>query len=36
MILVGMLAVGLLGFATTWLLGQLELRTLAWKPAART
>jgi taurine transport system permease protein len=36
MILVGMLAIGLLGFATTWLLGQFELRTLAWKPAARS
>jgi NitT/TauT family transport system permease protein/taurine transport system permease protein len=33
MILVGMLAVGLLGFATTWLLGKLESRTLAWKQA---
>jgi NitT/TauT family transport system permease protein/taurine transport system permease protein len=36
MILVGMLAVGGLGFATTWLLGRVERRTLAWNTAAGT
>lgn len=35
MILVGMLTVGILGFATTWLLGQAERRALAWNMAAR-
>src|SRR5271154_1270726 len=35
MILVGMLAVGVLGFVTTWLLGQVERRTLSWNLAAR-
>lgn len=35
MILVGMLTVGVLGFATTWLLGQAERRALAWNLAAR-
>jgi taurine transport system permease protein len=35
MILVGMLTVGVLGFATTWLLGQTERRALAWNVAAR-
>jgi taurine transport system permease protein len=35
MILVGMLTVGILGFATTWLLGQAERRALAWNVAAR-
>jgi taurine transport system permease protein len=34
MILVGMLAVGAFGFATTWLLGRAERRTLAWNTAA--
>jgi NitT/TauT family transport system permease protein/taurine transport system permease protein len=34
MILVGMLAVGALGFVTTWLLGEVERRTLAWNPAS--
>jgi taurine transport system permease protein len=36
MILVGMLAVGALGFATTWLLGRVERRALAWNTAAGT
>ncbi len=35
MILVGMVAVGILGWATTWLLGQAERRALAWNVAAR-
>lgn len=35
MILVGMLAVGALGFATTWLLGGVERKALAWNTAAR-
>jgi NitT/TauT family transport system permease protein/taurine transport system permease protein len=35
MILVGMLTVGLLGFATTWLLGKAERRALAWNVAVR-
>jgi taurine transport system permease protein len=35
MVLVGMLAVGALGFVTTWLLGQVERRTLSWNVAAR-
>jgi NitT/TauT family transport system permease protein/taurine transport system permease protein len=35
MILVGMLAVGLLGFVTTWVLGGVERRALAWNMAAR-
>jgi NitT/TauT family transport system permease protein/taurine transport system permease protein len=35
MILVGMLTVGVLGFATTWLLGTAERRALAWNTAAR-
>jgi len=35
MILVGMLAVGLLGFVTTWLLGGVERQALAWNVAAR-
>jgi NitT/TauT family transport system permease protein/taurine transport system permease protein len=34
MILVGMLSVGVLGFATTWLLGEMEQRMLAWNMAA--
>jgi NitT/TauT family transport system permease protein/taurine transport system permease protein len=34
MILVGMLSVGVLGFATTWLLGEVEQRMLAWNMAA--
>ena len=34
MILVGMLSVGVLGFATTWLLGAAERRTLAWNMTA--
>lgn len=34
MILVGMLTVGALGFATTWLLGRMERRALAWNTAA--
>lgn len=33
MILVGMFAVGLMGFATTWLLGKIEDRALAWNTA---
>jgi len=36
MILVGMLTVGALGFATTWLLGRIEARALAWNAAAGT
>jgi NitT/TauT family transport system permease protein/taurine transport system permease protein len=36
MILVGMLAVGALGFATTWLLGRIEAKALAWNAAAGT
>lgn len=35
MILVGMATVGLLGWTTTWLLGQVERRALAWNVAAR-
>ena len=35
MILVGMLTAGVLGWATTWLLGQAERRALAWNTAAR-
>ena len=35
MIMVGMLAVGVLGFATTKLLGEAERRALAWNTAAR-
>lgn len=35
MILVGMVVVGVLGWATTWLLGQAERRVLAWNVAAR-
>ena len=35
MILVGMVTVGILGFATTWLLGRAERRALAWNVAAR-
>ncbi len=35
MILVGMVTVGALGFATTWLLGRAERRALAWNVAAR-
>lgn len=35
MILVGMVAVGILGWATTWLLGRVERRALAWNVAAR-
>ena len=35
MILVGMLTVGVLGWATTWVLGQTERRALAWNTAAR-
>jgi len=35
MILVGMIAVGVLGWATTWLLAQVERRALAWNVAAR-
>jgi NitT/TauT family transport system permease protein/taurine transport system permease protein len=35
MILVGMLAVGALGFITTWLLGGVERRVLSWNAAAR-
>lgn len=35
MILVGMIAVGIMGWATTWLLGQAERRALAWNVAAR-
>jgi taurine transport system permease protein len=35
MILVGMLTVGVLGFATTWVLGRAERHALAWNVAAR-
>ena len=35
MILVGMLTVGVLGWATTWVLGVVERRALAWNTAAR-
>lgn len=35
MILVGMVVVGLLGWATTWLLGRAEKHALAWNVAAR-
>jgi NitT/TauT family transport system permease protein/taurine transport system permease protein len=35
MILVGMIAVGVLGWATTWLLGLAERRALAWNVAGR-
>lgn len=35
MILVGMVAVGILGWATTWALGRVERRALAWNVAAR-
>lgn len=35
MILVGMVAVGVLGFATTWVLARAERRALAWNVAAR-
>lgn len=35
MILVGMAVVGVLGWATTWLLGQAERRVLAWNVAGR-
>lgn len=35
MILVGMVAVGLLGWSTTWLLGKVERRALAWNVAGR-
>lgn len=35
MILVGMVAVGILGWATTWFLGRVERRVLAWNTAAR-
>ena len=35
MILVGMVTVGILGWGTTWLLGQAERRALAWNVAAR-
>ena len=35
MILVGMLTVGVLGFATTWLLSRVEHRALAWNVAAK-
>ncbi|MFZ4809033.1 MAG: ABC transporter permease [Hyphomicrobiaceae bacterium] len=35
MILVGMVAVGLLGWATTWVLGRVERRALAWNVATR-
>ena len=34
MILVGMLTVGALGFVTTWLLGLIEAKALAWNVAA--
>jgi taurine transport system permease protein len=34
MILVGMLSVGVLGFATTWLLGTVERKALVWNMAA--
>jgi taurine transport system permease protein len=35
MVLVGMIAVGALGFVTTWLLGKVERHTLSWNVAAR-
>ncbi len=35
MILVGMVTVGILGFATTWLLTRVERRALSWNVAAR-
>lgn len=35
MIMVGMVTVGVLGWATTWLLGGVERRALAWNVAAR-
>lgn len=35
MILVGMVTVGVLGWATTWLLGRIERRALVWNVAAR-
>jgi NitT/TauT family transport system permease protein/taurine transport system permease protein len=35
MILVGMVAVGILGWATTWALAKAERRALAWNVAAR-
>ena len=35
MILVGMVTVGILGWATTWLLAKAERRALAWNMAAR-
>jgi len=35
MILVGMVAVAVLGWATTWVLGQAERRALAWNVAGR-
>jgi taurine transport system permease protein len=35
MILVGMVTVGLLGWATTWVLGVVERHALAWNTAAR-
>lgn len=35
MILVGMVAVGILGWATTWVLGRVERHALAWNVAAR-
>jgi NitT/TauT family transport system permease protein/taurine transport system permease protein len=35
MILVGMVTVGLLGWSTTYLLGTVERRALAWNVAAR-
>lgn len=35
MILVGMAVVGVLGWATTWLLGRAERRALAWNVAGR-
>jgi taurine transport system permease protein len=35
MILVGMVTVGLLGWATTAVLGMVERRALAWNMAAR-
>jgi taurine transport system permease protein len=35
MILVGMVTVGILGFATTWLLTRVERQALAWNVAAR-
>jgi NitT/TauT family transport system permease protein/taurine transport system permease protein len=34
MILLGMLSVGVLGFATTWLLGTTERKALVWNIAA--